>query len=120
MSMVLPTITHDSSINESTDLLSMQYTEPVSTIIAPTNTFPSFPLNATFTIGNPTCSMSLSFAVLFFIFFWFCLEEPPALCCRLLFVEFLLFDSANQVSDSLWCPLSADLQLSKELLLSSV
>lgn len=49
-----------------------------------------------------------------------CLEEPPALCCRLFFVEFLLFDSANQVSDSLWCLLSADLQLSKELLLGSV
>ena len=32
-----------------------------------------FPLNAAFTIGNPTCSMSLSFAVLVFIFFWFCL-----------------------------------------------
>ena len=61
MSMVLPSITHNSSINESTDLLSMQCTEPVSTIIAPTNTFPSFPLNATFTIGNPTCFMSLSF-----------------------------------------------------------
>lgn len=61
------------------------------------------------------------FAVLVFIFSGFvCLEEPPALCCRLFFVEFLLFDSANQVSDSLWCLLSADLQLSKELLLGSV